>query len=315
MPTKIRAYDHPFLRALAPEHQAVVVQGAEEKVFEAREIMFREGQPANRLYLLHKGRLALETHVPGKGDVEIVTLREGQVLGWSWLVPPYVWHFQARAVEPATVTVLDGGHLLVASERNHYLGYELMKNISKMILEVLLVAHQRWLATGRHPGVNTVEPPSTSVLDLSLPAEVRMADHPFFHGMQSAQLKTLAALTNSREFETGQKLFQTGDPADGLYVIERGRLALEAVQPDGLLPVQIIRAGDAIGWSSFCQPYEWHFDARALEPTWAMFFKAADLRERFAADYHLGYDLTKRITRMMLQRLQSTRSRIWEAFR
>jgi CRP/FNR family transcriptional regulator, cyclic AMP receptor protein len=128
-------------------------------------------------------------------------------------------------------------------------------------------------------------------------------------------LNTLADLAVMKEFEPRQVIFQTGDPADGLYVIERGNLVIEARQAGASVPVHVIGAGHAVGWSSFCEPYEWQFDARALDAATALFFKASQIRERCAADYHLGYELTKRITRMMLQRLQATRNRIWEAFR
>jgi CRP/FNR family transcriptional regulator, cyclic AMP receptor protein len=310
------ATTHPFLRALAPEHRAVVMQGAEEKAFGAEEIVFREGQPANRFYLVQEGHLALETHVPAKGEVRIASAGPGQAVGWSWLVPPYVWHFQARALEAANVIVLNGGHLLVASEQDHYLGYELMKNISKLVLNVLLTAHQRWLETGHHPVVSTAELAAATESgrpDLSM--EARVAEHPFFHGIPARYLNTLAELAVVKEYEPRQAVFETGDPAQGLYVIERGRLVLEARHAGSSVPVQVIGPGHAVGWSSFCEPYEWQFDARALELTHAIFFEAAQIRERCAADYHLGYELTKRITRMMLQRLQSTRNRIWEAFR
>jgi CRP-like cAMP-binding protein len=96
--------------------------------------------------------------------------------------------------------------------------------------------------------------------------------------------------------------------------METGRLVLEAQAGGTAVPVQLIGEGDAFGWSSFCEPYEWQFDARAVDATSTIFFKAAQIRERCAADYHLGYELTKRITRMMLQRLQATRNRMWEAF-
>jgi CRP/FNR family transcriptional regulator, cyclic AMP receptor protein len=306
---------HPFLRGLVPEHRSVVMLGAEEKAFGAGEIVFREGQPANRFYLIQEGRLTLETHVPGRGDIEIVSAGPGQVLGWSWLVPPYVWHFQARALEPAKAMVLNGGHLLVASEQDHYLGYELMKNISKLILDVLLVAHQRWLDTGHHPVVSVAEEPAAAEAEAGLSMDVRIAEQPFFHGMPPRYLQTLAALAVVKEYEPGQMIFETGHPAEGLYVVERGRLVLEARQAGVSVPVQIIRAGDAVGWSSFCEPYEWQFGARALDLSTTIFFTAAQIRERCAADYHLGYELTKRITRMMLQRLQATRNRMWDAFR
>jgi CRP/FNR family transcriptional regulator, cyclic AMP receptor protein len=310
-----RRHAHPFLRALVPEHRFVVLQGAQEQTSAAGEILFREGQPANRLYLIEQGQVALETHVPGRGDVPMATLGPGQVLGWSWLVPPYVWHFQARALQPSQLMVLNGGHLLVASEQNHYLGYELMKNISKVILEILLTAHQRWLDLGRHPGLGKEESSIPAPLEPRGSLPDRVGDHPFFHGMLPANMRTMEELAAVRELEPGQTLFNSGDPADGLYLLEQGRLLLQASLPSGSVPVQILRAGDAVGWSSFCEPYEWQFQAQALDTISSLFFKAADLRERCAGDYHFGYDLTKRIARMMLQRLQATRNRVWEASR
>ena len=302
---------HPFLQAMVPEHRAVVLQGAEDKTLAAGEVLFREGYPANRLYLIHEGSVALETHVHGKGDVLIATVSHDQVVGWSWLVAPFVWSFQGRTVEPTHVTVLDGGHLLIASERNHFLGYELLKGISKVMLDALLVAHQRWLDTGHRPVIKTSE--VASAIDPSLSLAERIAAHPFFHGLAHEYLNTFAGLASVKECEAGQVVFRTGEPADGLYVVERGRLLVEASDGGDPRPIQVVGGGDAVGWSSFCAPYEWHFDGRALEPLSALFFKAADLRERSAANYHFGYDVAKRITRMMLKHLQSTRQRMWEA--
>ena len=308
-------FEHPFLRGMVPEHRSIVVQGASESSFAAGEILFREGQPADRLYLVHDGQVALETHVPAKGDVLVATVSPGQLLGWSWLVAPFVWHFQGRALEPVKVTVLNGGHLLVASEQNHFLGYELMKGIYKVILDVLLVAHHRWLEAGHHPALSPALPTVGPEPNLSLPLEQRIGEHPFFHGMRPEFVATLARLASRKEFEPGQMAFEKGSLADGLDVVEQGSLVIEAPYRGNQVALQIVPAGGAVGWSSFSEPYEWHFDGRAVEPCSALFFKAADLRERCAADYHFAYELTKRITRMMLQHLQSTRHRMWEAFR
>jgi CRP/FNR family cyclic AMP-dependent transcriptional regulator len=306
---------HPFLAVMVPEHRSVLLEGAQELALSEGEILFREGQPANRLYLVHQGRVALETHVPGKGAFTMITIGPGQALGWSWLVAPFVWQFQARAIENVQAIVLNGGHLLVACERNQYLGYELMKNISKVILEAVLAAHQRWIEAGHRPSAMEKAVSPSSAIDVSLPLEERIAQHPFFHGMPLGYVHQLGLLAIRKQLEPGQFLFQAGDPADGLYVIDHGRLLLEATFDDEVIPVQTIGAGDAVGWSSFCEPYEWQFSCRALDPVDTLFFSAATLRERCAADYHLGYELTKRIMRMMLQRLQHTRKRMWEAFR
>jgi CRP-like cAMP-binding protein len=133
--------------------------------------------------------------------------------------------------------------------------------------------------------------------------------------MRSEYLQTLAKLAITREYEPAQKVFAAGEMADGLYVIERGRIVLEAPYAGSIVPVQLIGPGHAIGWSSFCEPYEWQFNAKALDLCTVIFFRAAQIRERCAADYHLGYELTKRITRMMLQRLEATRDHMWQAFR
>ena len=307
--------EHPFLRAMVPEHRSVIAQGAEDKVFREGEILCREGQPANRLYLVNSGKVALETHVPGRGDVLVASLGPGQVIGWSWLVAPFVWQFQVRALEPTDATVLNGGHLLVACEQNHYLGYELMRDIGKVILEVLLAAHERWLQTGHRPKMNSPDNPTVSPPEPAQAIGTRISRHAFFHGMAEPYLKILEDLAQPIEFELGQRIFETGAPATGLFVLERGRIILEAVRADGPVPVQAFGPGDAVGWSSFCEPYRWHFDGRAIEPVATLFFGAAELREHCARDYDLGYELTKRTTRIMLQRLQAIRNRMWDAYR
>ena len=68
--------------------------------FEAGETLFREGEPADVFYVLRRGRVALELYVPGRGELTIETIDPGSVVGWSWLFPPHVWHFDARAVAP-----------------------------------------------------------------------------------------------------------------------------------------------------------------------------------------------------------------------
>ena len=67
------------------------------------------------------------------------------MLGWSWLFPPFVWHFRARALDPTTVIVLDGAHLLVACHQNHEFGYELMKRVGQVVIERLQATRKQLL--------------------------------------------------------------------------------------------------------------------------------------------------------------------------
>jgi CRP/FNR family cyclic AMP-dependent transcriptional regulator len=105
--------------------------------FAADEWIFQEGEDASRFYLILYGKVALNAIVPGRGEVTIQTLGEGEVLGWSWLFPPYRWHFGARALEVTRAIAFDGACLRMKAEIDHDLGYELLKRFSQTIIERL----------------------------------------------------------------------------------------------------------------------------------------------------------------------------------
>jgi CRP/FNR family cyclic AMP-dependent transcriptional regulator len=132
-----RIVSHPFFEGMRPEHLEILATGASETVFKPNEIIFLENDPAARFYLIESGNVVLEAHEPNDGVISIETLTEGEVLGWSWLFPPFVWHFQAKAMEPTTAVVLDGAHLLVTSEANHAFGFELMRRVSQVVIRRL----------------------------------------------------------------------------------------------------------------------------------------------------------------------------------
>ena len=136
---------HAFFHGMKPEHLTVLTEGAKEIEFKAGDVMFREGEPADQFYLIESGKIALETHDPPNGTMLVHTLGAGDVLGWSWLFPPFAWHFQARAIERATVIVLSGGHLLVTAERNHDFGYELMKRVAQVVIRRLQTTRKQLL--------------------------------------------------------------------------------------------------------------------------------------------------------------------------
>ena len=136
---------HPFFEGMKPEYLEVIAGRATEATFESNQILFREGEPANKFYLIQSGRVALEAHEPGGGTVPVQDVGAGDVLGWSWLFPPFVWHFQARALESTETIVLDGAHLLVAAERNGNLGYELMKRVAQVLIHRLQATRKQLL--------------------------------------------------------------------------------------------------------------------------------------------------------------------------
>lgn len=128
---------HPFLKDLEPRHLQTIVGCAANVRFDAGQFIFREGEAAKHFYIIRHGKTALEIFVPGRGPVTIQTLGAGDVLGWSWLFPPYRWHFDARAIELTRAIALDGECLRGKCEADHDLGYELIKRFANVIVERL----------------------------------------------------------------------------------------------------------------------------------------------------------------------------------
>ena len=116
-----------------------------------------------------------------------------------------------------------------------------------------------------------------------------------------------------QHFLPGELILREGDPADRFYLLQKGRVALESHQTEsGITRIQTIGPGEVLGWSWLFPPYLWHFDARALESTEAIFFYARPLRDECESDHELGYELTKRMAAIMLKRLQAARRRLVE---
>ena len=125
--------EHPFLKGLRQEHLELLVGCASNVRFEAGAFVFRQGQEANHFYILRDGKVAVELFAPQRGAVAIDTYGEGDVLGWSWLIPPYHWRFDARAIEPTRAISLDARCMRTKCEDDHELGYELMKRFARII--------------------------------------------------------------------------------------------------------------------------------------------------------------------------------------
>jgi len=136
---------HPFFKDFDPHQQRLLADCAMEKTFEAGEVIFREGDPANRFYLILDGKVALESYVLDRGRVEIQTIEAGDVLGWSWLLPPYYWQFDARAVVETRAIFFYATPLRDEAENDHELGYELFKRVSQVMLKRLQATRRRLL--------------------------------------------------------------------------------------------------------------------------------------------------------------------------
>jgi len=143
------------------------------------------------------------------------------------------------------------------------------------------------------------------------PMAARVALHPFLAGINRTQLALLTDCAIAAHFKKGQTILREGDFANRFYLIESGKVLLESDEGLGApVVVDTIGPGDLLGWSWMFPPYVWHFTARAAEPTEAIFFYGTILREYCERDHSLGYELFKRITPVMLRRLQAARKKM-----
>jgi CRP-like cAMP-binding protein len=145
--------------------------------------------------------------------------------------------------------------------------------------------------------------------------ENAVAAHPFFIGLSAHHLRLLSDCAIRTHFGRDQIIFREGETANRFYLIETGKVALESsARADAPVIIDTIGAGDLLGWSWLFPPYAWHFTARAVEPTAAIFFYGTVLREYCDRDPTLGLELFKRMSEVMTRRLQAARVRLLKAY-
>lgn len=128
---------HPFFHDLSEKQQDLLAECAMQTKFRSGDIIFHQGDVANRFYLIEEGSVALEASQPGHTMIPIQTLGAGDILGWSWLFPPHIWRFSARAMEPASAIFFYGTWLRARCEQDPGLGDELMRRMARVVVERL----------------------------------------------------------------------------------------------------------------------------------------------------------------------------------
>jgi len=144
--------DVPVFHGLGTDDLTLLAGCAQNVHFGAGEMLFREGDPADTFFLIRHGSVALEMYVPARGPAIIETLEAGEVAGWSWLFPPYRWHFDARALTSVRATAFDGACLRGKCEADPKLGYELMSRFAQVLIERLQWTRLRLLDLYGHDG-------------------------------------------------------------------------------------------------------------------------------------------------------------------
>jgi len=142
----IRVALHPFLAGMNPTQLALLSDCAIAVHFKKGQTILREGEMANRFYLIESGKVVLESVEKSGNPLIIETIGAGDLLGWSWMFPPYAWNFTARATEPTNAIFFYGTILRGYCERDPSLGYELFKRMAPVILRRLQAARKKMLS-------------------------------------------------------------------------------------------------------------------------------------------------------------------------
>lgn len=128
---------HPFLRAMGEDRIEALAGCAMLQRFETGDVIFRREQNADRFILIRTGMVTLELGPDEHNPLRVQALHEGEVLGWSWLFDPPVWHFDARAQTPVQAISFDAVCLRELCEQDHELGFRLMHQIARVMADRL----------------------------------------------------------------------------------------------------------------------------------------------------------------------------------
>jgi CRP-like cAMP-binding protein len=143
----------PLFGDMCESHLELIAQCGVNEHLPAGAVLFREGEAAERFFLIREGSVALELDAPGRGILVIETLSAGEVVGWSWLFAPYRWQFGARAREGTALVAFDGACLRGKCEADHELGYQLMRRFAASLTERLQATRLQLLDVYGHAGV------------------------------------------------------------------------------------------------------------------------------------------------------------------
>lgn len=134
---------HPFLQGIASEELALLTPGARPVRFAPGGLIAREGDAAQRFYLILRGEVSVESQTPGQAGAGQQTVGSGEALGWSWLFPPFKWHFTCRALNEVEALEWDTAWLRALAEKHPRLGYELARRLTQVLVKRLQTTHQQ----------------------------------------------------------------------------------------------------------------------------------------------------------------------------
>lgn len=142
---------HPMLRGMSTDHLAVLAGSASDVAFPAGHRLFEEGGSANQFWLVQSGSVALDLHVPGHGRVRIDTVGMGELVGWSWRFPPYLWAFGAVAASPVEAFEFDARAVRASCASEPEFGHELTERLALVLAKRLQSTRARLITASINP--------------------------------------------------------------------------------------------------------------------------------------------------------------------
>ena len=144
---------HPFLHGMSHDHLVTLAEVASDVTFPAKTRLFEDGRGATRFWLLQSGHVTLDLHVPGQGRMNIDTIGMGELLGWSWLFPPYRWAFGAVAATPVKAFEFDARMVRAQCASDPVLGYELTQRLAQVVARRLQASRVRLITASTQAGI------------------------------------------------------------------------------------------------------------------------------------------------------------------
>jgi CRP-like cAMP-binding protein len=137
---KVFLAEHPFFSTLPTDDLATMASFAEYAHFSVGDLLLREGQEAKRFYVLREGSVAIDVHHPARGLITLMTVGKGDVVGWSWLLEPYISQFDARVLRPTQALVFDAVALRASFDEHPALGYAVTRKLLSQVTKRLYAA-------------------------------------------------------------------------------------------------------------------------------------------------------------------------------
>jgi CRP/FNR family cyclic AMP-dependent transcriptional regulator len=142
---------HPFLHGMSGDHRTVLAQAASDVTFRAGHRFFEDGGHATRFWLVQSGHVTVDVHVPGQGRVPIDTIGMGELIGWSWLFPPFMWAFGAVAAGPVEAFEFDARTVRARCASDPALGYEVTWRVAEVLTKRLKSTRSRLTTASIQP--------------------------------------------------------------------------------------------------------------------------------------------------------------------